>query len=641
MKTLQSQVAKFLGEDSPLKSHLTGFSPRADQQQMAQAVAEAIDDQQALVVEAGTGIGKTFAYALPAILSGKKVIISTASKNLQDQLFFRDLPMVKKALKINLKMALLKGRANYLCYQRLDMTLSSGRLRSRALVNELQTIRSWAGQTDSGDIAEVSQVGEDSNIWRHVTSTSDNCLGQDCPFLEKCCVAGARKAAQEADLLVINHHLFFADAALKDTSFGELLPQADVLIFDEAHQLADIAGDFLGLSLSRGQLNLLAEDVIAEQIEHALDMGDLRDAAVELQTQLPKLRLAMGQRDEKSPWFQIANRPELQTEIKDIKSVLQTLADQLKLANKRSKGLLGCYQRVLELKVLFKQVTDETPADQIHWFETRGQYFKIHLTPLSIAESFQRIMQAEKRSWVFTSATLTSDGVFDFFNRGLGLQNAKTLQLASPFDYPRQAVFYVPQNLPQPRAADYVEQIVDAALPVIEACKGRTFFLFTSHYALQRAAAIMADKTELPLLLQGSLPKTQLLNQYRELPNAVLLATSSFWEGVDVRGAQLVCVIIDKLPFAAPNDPVLQARCDAMRKKGLEPFNHYQLPQAVISLKQGAGRLIRDASDKGVLMVCDPRLLSRDYGKVFIDSLPPMAKTRHQDKVLGFVKSHI
>jgi ATP-dependent DNA helicase DinG len=632
-------AAECLGADGALASEVPGFAPRPQQQQMASAVEQALSDGEALIVEAGTGTGKTYAYLVPALLSGRKVIVSTGTRHLQDQLFHRDLPTVRSALGVPLKAALLKGRSNYLCPHRLEMTRAEGRLPSRAQVSQLETIYDWSGRTASGDIAEMSSIAEDSAIWPRVTSTADNCLGQQCEHLKNCHVIKARREAQDADLVVINHHLLCADLVLKEEGFGELLPGAEAFIIDEAHQLPETAARFFGVQLSSRQLLELAQDSSNEYINETAELEGLPEVAKQLEKAVAEVRLAMGEGEQRAPWARLANNDSVKESLDALGSSLQLLADALSEQSDRSRGLDNCHQRSLKLLGLFNKTTHEPPENHVHWFETWRQSFRINLTPLDVAENFSSQRQELPSRWIFTSATLSVNGKFEHFARQLGLEAATSLQLDSPFDYQNNALFYLPKDLPEPNSPDFIDTMLDEAERVINASRGRAFLLFTSYRALHSANRRLKSSCDFPLLVQGSAPRNELLERFRELGNAVLLGTSSFWEGVDVRGEALSCVIIDKLPFASPGDPVWQARIDALKARGGNPFMDEQLPHAVITLKQGVGRLIRDINDRGVLVLCDPRLVKKSYGRVFLNSLPDMRRTREFDDVKAFFEA--
>jgi len=634
-----SDVSFLLSEAGPFANSVPGFAAREQQQEMAERVAQALEKGEHLIAEAGTGTGKTFAYLVPAIMSQSKVLISTGTKNLQDQLFHKDLPIVTKALAVPATVALLKGRANYLCLHRLDLAEQEGQFRTPEIANSVVRIREWATTTFSGDIAEMSSISEEDMIWSSVTSNSDNCLGSDCDYFENCHLIEARRLAQAADIVVINHHLLFADMMLRDEGFSELLPQADAIIIDEAHQLPEVAASFFGESISGNQLLELARDCESEYLTEINEDPEFIRIASVLQKLTKDLRLSFGVEQRRSDWQSIAHDKEFNKAVLAVAEQLETLEKALTPLSERSKGLESCFDRCVVLRDRFKKLTTDVPADHVHWFETHKRSFVLHITPFDISDIFHAQMERMKVTWVFTSATLTVANNFDHFKQRLGIETNNAAIWDSPFDYGKQAVMYVPENLPEPTAPEYNAAVVENALPIIKACKGGIFFLFTSHKALQQAAELLDGEIDVPLMVQGDKPRDVLLSEFRHCGDAVLLGTSSFWEGVDVRGEALTCVIIDKLPFASPGDPVLKARIDNMRKNGGNPFMDYQLPTAVITLKQGAGRLIRDVNDRGVLMLCDPRLITKRYGKTFIDSLPAMMKTRNQKKVAGFLQS--
>jgi ATP-dependent DNA helicase DinG len=623
-----------LGEGGPLARHVPGFSPRAEQQEMATAVADAIAAQEKLIVEAGTGTGKTFAYLMPVLHSGRRVIISTGTRHLQDQLFNHDLPRVRDALQVPVNTALLKGRSNYLCHHRLALaTGDAGRLPPR---HELECIRAWSTRTDSGDIAGLGEVPEHSPVWPRVTSTQENCLGQECEYFRDCFVVRARRAAMDADVVVINHHLLFADMALREEGFGELLPGVDMVIIDEAHQLPEVASLFFGTSISSHQLLELARDVQVEHSREAGDMSELPEAALRFEAVVRRLRLALGGQDRRAAWETVERNREASKSLAELGGMLAQLVDWLQLAAERGKGLENCWQRSRVMQERLAGFGQETAFASIQWFETHRRSFRLNQTPLDVAPAFSRSLELLPDAWVFTSATLAVGSGFDHYASRLGLEQARTLKLDSPFDYRRNALLYLPQDMPDPNEAGYTRSVVERARAVLEASAGRAFLLFTSHAALQEAAEQLGEGLDYPLLVQVTRPRNELLEEFRRLGNAVLLGTSSFWEGVDVRGDALSCVIIDRLPFASPGDPVLQARIDALRQQGRNPFMEYQLPQAVIALKQGVGRLIRDVDDRGVLVICDPRLQQRSYGRIFLASLPGMPVTREVNAVYDF-----
>ncbi len=632
--------ANLLSEQGVFADALDGFTARAGQQALSDAIEKVIEKKQVLIAEAGTGIGKTFAYLVPAIISNRKVIISTGTRHLQDQLFHTDIPLVKKALNIDLPCSLLKGRANYLCTYRLSISHQQTFL-TREMQDHLSRINAWGKTTQSGDLAEMSEISEDARVWPLVTSTADNCLGSECADWSKCFVVKARRDAQEADIVVVNHHLLLADMAIKEEGFGELLPAAETFIIDEAHQLPEVASRFFGKGCSSRQLNNLISDCIAEQIKDAPESIEIRDACDELKTSMAQFRLALGADSQRDGWAKIKFKPALQKAKENIINHLNNLSNILQNVADRGKGLEQCAIRSLEHYQSFKNYGEESAqeAASIYWYETYSKGFVLHSTPIDIAALFKQQRDALPGSWIFTSATLEVGRDFEHFAKRLGLDEYEKGNWNSPFDYPQQSLLFLPDNLPEPSSFDYTEKLIQQAIPVLQASKGRAFLLFTSYRALNEAAKLLQRKVEYPILIQGSLPKHQLLEKFRELGNAVLLGTSSFWEGVDVRGEALSCVIIDKLPFASPGDPVMQARLDGIRKQGGNPFMDYQLPQAVIALKQGAGRLIRDMKDYGVLMIGDNRLKTKPYGKVFIESLPDMPQSKRIEDVVAFYES--
>lgn len=636
-----TQIDSIFAPKGALAGHVPSFRARSQQVEMAQAIAQAITENKQLIVEAGTGTGKTFAYLVPAILKGGKVIISTGTKNLQDQLFQRDLPTVRDALKAPVSIALLKGRSNYVCHNHLERTQSEGRFTTREDARHLAKIVKYAKTTQSGDKSGVSNVPENAPIWMQVTSTRENCLGQECPHHKDCFVLKARKDAMGADLVVVNHHLFFADVMLRDEGLAELLPACNTVIFDEAHQLPETASLFFGDNISTSQVIELARDARLEAAISANDFAALPIATDALDKAARDVRLIFKQAEGRMNANTVEDLP-------GWADAMTTLSDKLGLANsllekqaERSEGLENCWQRgqVLAQKIL--QWQNKEQVDQVRWLEIFNHSVQLNITPLSIAETFAKQINGHPRAWIFTSATLTVKQDFSHYQSEMGLSEAKTAYWDSPFNYLEQALLYVPQDMPDPNSANYTEAVVLAALPLIEASKGRTFLLFTSLRAMQRAHEILlvqfeSRQLDYPLLLQGDGSRNELLSRFREHGNAILLGSQSFWEGVDVRGEALSLVVIDKLPFASPDDPVLAARLAQIAKQGRNAFMEYQLPRTVINLKQGAGRLIRDETDRGVLMICDPRLIEKSYGKRIWQSLPPFKRTRDLSEAVSF-----
>ncbi|NNM80244.1 MAG: ATP-dependent DNA helicase, partial [Gallionella sp.] len=633
-------VERFFSEQSPLASEVDGFRPRQQQREMALAVAKAIRDNTILVAEAGTGTGKTFAYLVPALINGGKVIISTGTKNLQDQLFQKDLPRVRDALKAPVSIALLKGRANYVCHYHLERALSDGRFATREDIKHLDKIKKYAKVSDSGDKSGVADVPENAPIWMHVTSTRDSCLGQECPNHKECFVLKARSEAMKADIVVVNHHLFFADVMLRDEGVAELLPACNTVIFDEAHQLPETASLFFGENISTPQLLDLTADARIEAMTSAKDFAPLPKACDTLEKAAKDLRLVF-KKEGRLPATALADFAEWPKAAKHLGEQLKQLCDLLEKQAERSEGLENCWQRAQALVLQFGKWQSGEEPDQVRWLEIFHHSLQLNTTPLSIAEIFEKQIGGSQRAWIFTSATLAVKQDFSHYQSEMGLLKATTAYWDSPFNYAEQSLLYVPSNLPDPNSFEYTEAVVQAALPMLEASKGRAFLLFTSLRAMQRAHEILLAEFDLrgwkyPLLLQGEGSRNELLTRFRTLGNAVLLGSQSFWEGVDVRGDALSLVIIDKLPFAPPDDPVLAARIAQISKQGRNAFMEYQLPRTIITLKQGAGRLIRDENDRGVLMICDPRLITKPYGRRIWQSLPPMKRTRVEAEAVAF-----
>ncbi|MFJ9449570.1 MULTISPECIES: ATP-dependent DNA helicase [unclassified Herbaspirillum] len=643
-----AEVERLFGADGPLGGQVGSYRPRHAQTEMAKAIAEAIAGQSTLIAEAGTGTGKTFAYLVPALLWGGKVIVSTGTKNLQDQLYLRDIPTVRKALSAPVSVALLKGRSNYVCHFHLERTLQNGRMTSRDDVGYLREISRFMKTTSSGDKAELSKVPENALIWNLVTSTRDTCFGAECQYYQDCFVMKARKEAQQADVVVVNHHLFFADVALKDTGVAELLPTANTVIFDEAHQLPETATMFFGDTVSTSQILELCRDVLAEGLSHARDGADwakvvapVEKAARDLRLAFPEdiVRLAVNQIAPSSVFF-----PALETlrdNMDDMTAVLEKQAE-------RAETIEQCRTRAIELSYQLEKwngaqdkAAGEDGQTYVLWVEAFTSSLQLHRTPLSIAPIFNKQREGVPRTWIFTSATLAVKNDFHHYTSQMGLWDEPAKSWPSPFDYEQQGLLYVPNNLPQPNSYEYTDAVIDAALPAIIAAGGRTFLLCTTIRAVNRAAERLREEFEqrglpFPLMVQGEAGRTELLDRFRASGNGVLIGSQSFWEGVDVRGDALSLVIIDKLPFSPPDDPVLAARIAELEKKGLNGFVHHQLPAAIINLKQGAGRLIRDETDRGVLMICDPRLISKGYGRRIWQSLPPFKRTREIGMVEDF-----
>lgn len=644
MSASDSKLNFIFSEKGPLAEGIPGYRTRQQQLEMALAIESAIQENKQLVAEAGTGTGKTFAYLVPALLSGGKVIVSTGTKTLQDQLFHRDLPAVRDALKVPVTVEMLKGRANYVCHFHLERSANEGRFVSREDANYVHVIRNFVENSKTGDKAELIEVPENATIWPSVTSTRDNCMGQECNFYKDCFVMDARKRALAADVVVVNHHLFFADVMLRDEGVSELLPSANTVIFDEAHQLPEVAGLFFGEDVSTSQLLELARDAEAEYITTAKDCPALQEAANALEKSVRDFRLVFAYEGSRMPVQKALALKNFESAYIEMQAKLQALTNVLETQAPRDPALENCWQRGAGLMVQLQRWLAAENANLVRWVEVFTQSVQLHATPLSVAEGFGKQLNASPRAWIFTSATLAVKSDFSHYIGQMGLSNANTGYWESPFDYDKQALFYVPENMPEPNSPGYSAAVAAVALPVIQASGGRAFVLCTSLRAMREIHALFKEAfeqngIEYPLMMQGESSRSELLERFRKRGNAVLVGGQSFWEGVDVRGEALSCVIIDKLPFAPPDDPVLAARIDKMNEEGKNAFMEYQLPYAVITLKQGAGRLIRDEADSGVLMICDPRLISKPYGRRIWQSLPPFKRTRFLADVQTFFEN--
>ena len=636
-------LEEIFSDDGLLASAVPGYRMRAQQLEMAQAVESAIENTSVLIAEAGTGTGKTFAYLVPALLRGGMVILSTGTKTLQDQLFNRDIPLVRHVLAAPVTVALLKGRANYVCHHHLERAKIDGRFLSRDDVVFLARIESYARTSSSGDRSGLAEVPEDATIWPMVTSTRDNCLGAECAYHSKCFVLEARRQAMEADVVVVNHHLFFADLVLRDEGVGELLPACNTVVFDEAHQLPETASLFFGQTVSSNQLVELSRDIRMEIAAQAADAADLVEQAQRVEKAARDLRLQFSKEATRKTGEEACADSNFVAALDHAEGELQNLIAHLDVHAGRSEELHHCWERATVLHSALGHWRDGDDTERVKWIEIFAGSVHLNATPLSVADAFRNQLSDHPKAWIFTSATLSVRQDFSHYQQQMGLEGADTAGWDSPFDYQNQSMLYVPTDMPEPNNAGYTTAVIASAFPLIEAAGGRTFFLFTSLRAMREARTLLAGAMkerglDFPLLMQGDGSRSELLERFRNMGNAVLLGSQSFWEGVDVRGDALSLVIIDRLPFAPPDDPVLAARIARINREGRNAFMEYQLPEAVITLRQGAGRLIRDERDRGVLMICDPRLVSKSYGRRIWQSLPPMRRTRDPDEVCSFLQ---
>ncbi len=635
----ETDVDEILGTDGIIGEAIDDFQPRQSQLEMARLINNAIAESKSYLIEASTGIGKSYAYLVPAFLSDKKTIISTGTKNLQDQLFRKDIPLIRKILVDHKKVALLKGRSNYCCPFRIDKFRQQKQFQSREMASLFAALYEWSRLSESGDISEFSGIPENDRLWFYATSNTDNCLGSDCPDFDRCFVIKARKKAMEADLVVINHHLFFSDLALKEEGFGDILPESDILIFDEAHQLPDIASHFFGNSISMRQLELLTKDTAEAGITEAADSKDLEKPCHQLNKTVADFRLALGQFSQKSEWSRIQNALPIRQALESLRIAMGELSGVLEPMIGRGKELISCYRRLELIDAVLTQFLgpDDT---QVSWYELSDRGFRLVISSVDISDSFrQKLDDSSFTSVFFTSATISSQHSFKYYAGRLGLNDIEAVSFDSPFDYQKQALLYIPDHLPDPSEPDYAKIFGELCCEIIEATQGYCFILFTSYRMLDWTAGYLRSKINNRLFVQGDFQRSELLQQYLNTDNPVLLGTSSFWEGVDVKGDRLRCVIIDKLPFKSPQDPVYNRRLQLVNKNGGNAFIDVQIPEATIGLRQGVGRLIRDVNDQGIVVLCDNRMNSKTYGVKFLESLPPMKLSNELSKVKEFAAS--
>ena len=627
-----------LGDSGLIAEVIEDFAPRSSQLEMAREIDEAVSHGESRVIEASTGIGKSFAYLVPAFLTPSKFVISTGTRNLQDQLFTKDIPLLQKVIISGKKVALLKGRSNYCCPHRISRNKAQQRFRNRQLAGIFNALADWSEQTESGDISEFSAIPENDSLWFYATSTADNCLGSECPEINRCFVAKARRQAMEADIVVINHHLYFSDQMLKSDGFGEILPQAEVVVFDEAHQLPDIASLFFGSQISQRQLSRLARDCVEAEVSEAPDSKLLQASSNTLEKAAADFLIELQSFPDRGDWEQVQHAAALKRGTGQIAEALAALADDLGEMAPRGRELGNCHKRTQNLQADLTRFL-EGSENRVSWFERSDRSFRLATSPVEVSDDFaNQLAGTETQSHIFTSATLGAQGTFDYFSRRLGLEEIPSRQFDSPFDYREQALLYLPDDLPDPSDQQFIYAFHRRCLDLLKASDGHCFILFTSYRMLTRTADFLRQNTNYPLFVQGEYQRNELLTRYRQEKQAVLLGTSSFWEGVDVKGDQLRCVIIDKLPFKSPADPVYRRRIQLANEQGGNAFTDIQVPEATIGLRQGIGRLIRDQGDRGVVVICDNRIQRKSYGKKILESLPPYPITSDLSDVIDFFK---
>ena len=634
----------FFSKDGPLSKVISGYQIRPSQVAMSNLVDETILNQNSLVVEAGTGIGKTFAYLAPAMMKGETIIISTATKNLQDQLYNKDIPKIREALNIPIKVDLLKGRSNYVCQLKMEDSLINGQFLNKEDAVYLEKIKLFADHSKTGEISEVHDVPEFSTIWPMVTSTADHCLGQSCEFSKSCFFLKARKEALSSEVIIVNHHLFFADFVLKDEDISEILPKANTIIFDEAHQVPDIASIFFGKNFSTNELLYLMQDTQSIFDKFGKNKKKLLAISTVVIDEIKNVRNFFPTINQRIIYEKIKNITELEDHLISINENLIKLDKIFTLLDDQSPEQKKIIERYANLKEKISPWLIDKNNDYVYWLDIFSKSVQFNMTPFSVSESFEKFRDKNEISWIFTSATLAVNDNFDFFQNLLGLHETITKKLDSPFNFKDNACLYVPKNMPDPSTTIFNLTLIKKIFPLIDAANGRTFILSTSLKAMKEISALLKDlfnekKVEIPIFTQGEDSKKVLIDRFKSHGNAVLIGSMSFWAGIDVRGSSLSLVIIDKLPFQSPGDPVFESKINRLKNLGENPFMTFQLPQAIILLKQGAGRLIRDQADKGVLMICDPRIIDKPYGKRIWKSLPTFKRTRQEIDVTNFLKS--
>ena len=651
---LTAAVARVFHPGGSLERAMPGFEPRQAQIDMASAVSAIFSGGGTLLAEAGTGTGKTLAYLVPAIMSRQRVLVSTGTKNLQEQIYFKDLPILRECLGVPFTATYMKGRGNYLCLHRFEALRDSvasgtGFEFSRAAGNayHVQAIDEWSRHTETGDRAEIEDLPEDLPFWNDIAATTENCIGTECPRYQECFVVRMRQRAAESDVVIVNHHLLCADAAVRQSEFGEVIPNCRFAVVDEAHQLEDVATQYFGLSISNYRLDDFARDVrrilgtgpLDRRDEIAEDADRIASAARDFFAAAQMLRHEMpgsGSASDNRMRLRSGHTARLADEGAALTSALEALEADIALAKDVSEDVLAISRRAAEIRTEIRFLLRADDPGFVYYLEMRSRGVFLRASPIDVSSIVQKMLFERLQGAVLTSATLTVDGSFEYVRGRLGLKSATEIRLDSEFDYRRQSVLYLPRNMPDPRSAEFVSAAAGEVIEILKRTRGRAFVLFTSYANLREVHRVLSEELEYPILVQGSAPRSALLRDFKETPNAVLLATSSFWQGVDVVGEALSCVIIDKLPFASPGDPITAARIEAIGARGGSAFGEYQVPLAILALKQGLGRLLRHRQDRGVLAILDPRLRSMGYGRRFLDSLPPAPLTQRLLDVARF-----
>jgi ATP-dependent DNA helicase DinG len=642
-KSEEVTIEGIFGTGGLLQSRHPGYEFRSSQLAMAEIVDEAFQKHQHAIIEAGTGTGKTLAYLIPAIRSGRRVVISTATKSLQEQLFSKDVPFLQKHFAPNLKAALMKGRNNFLCRQKVHQFEGQALLKGIDEVDWFAQIRDWEKLTETGDRSELTFLPDDAELWHRIDARSDLCTGQKCPEFARCFLTAMKQRAQEADLIIVNHHLFFADLAIRQDDFGSILPEYSAVVFDEAHEIEDVASDYFGRRVSSYQFEELVRDTEAMLRLLKIEAAPLRKHLLRVRERARGFFEHFPEREGRYPFGPTERKSFLEKNheaFEDLAAAVKRIETELSALNPKPEEVVTLARRGSDLRREFEFLLESEEKSYVYWYERRGKGIVLTATPIDVSEVLREKLFEQFDTVVLTSATLAVGGRFDFLKQRLGLQPAKEKVLPQEFDFHEQALLYIPADMPDVRHESFSRRAAQEITKLLEISKGRAFCLFTSYAQMRGVYELISGRVNFPMLLQGTAPKTILLERFRSTPNAVLFATASFWQGVDVPGTQLSCVIIDKLPFAVPSDPIVAARVRALQEDGRNPFAEYQVPEAVLALKQGFGRLIRAKTDRGILAILDNRISRMQYGRIFLESLPDYTTTQDIAEVARFMENH-